>query len=62
MHFRALERTPAAGVVLEVLLRKRDRIGKYRRFRLRERRGPARQDLCLRFDGVRAVLAPAPAG
>ena len=58
MHFRALERTPAAGVVLEVLLRKRDRIGKYRRFRLRERRGPARQDLCLRFEDRRGTPLP----
>jgi hypothetical protein len=58
VRFRALERTLAAGVVLEVLVRKRDRIGKYTRFRLREGRGPARQDLCLRFEDRRGTPCP----
>jgi hypothetical protein len=58
MRFRALERTLDAGTVLEVLVRKRDRIGKYTRFRLREGRGPARQDLCLRFDANRGSRCP----
>ena len=58
VRFRALERTLAAGVVIEVLVRKRDRIGKYTRFRLREGRGPARQDLCLRFEDRRGTRCP----
>jgi hypothetical protein len=58
VRFRALERTLAAGVVIEVLVRKRDRIGKYTRFRLREGRAPARRDLCLRFEDRRGTPCP----
>ena len=58
MRFRALERVLAPGTVLEVLVRKRDRIGKYTRLRLREGRPPARQDLCLRFDANRGTRCP----
>jgi hypothetical protein len=58
MRFRALERVLAPGTVLEVLVRKRDRIGKYTRLRLREGRPPARQDLCLRFDSNRGTRCP----
>jgi hypothetical protein len=58
MRFRAFERILAPGTVLEVLVRKRDRIGKYTRFLVREGRPPARQDLCLRFDANRGTRCP----
>jgi hypothetical protein len=58
MRFRAFERVVTAGTVLEVLVRKRDRIGKYTRLRMREGRSPARQDLCLRFDSNRGTRCP----
>lgn len=58
MRFRALERTLAPGTVIEVLVRKRDRIGKYTRLRLREGRPPVRQDLCLRFEANRGTRCP----
>ena len=58
IRFRALERVLAPGTVLEVLVRKRDRIGKYTRLRLREGRPPVRQDLCLRFDANRGTRCP----
>lgn len=58
VRFRAFERNLAAGVVLEVLIRKKDRIGKYTRFRLRESRAPARRDLCLRYEDRRGTRCP----
>jgi hypothetical protein len=58
IRFRALERIYTPGNVLEVLVRKRDRIGKYTRLRLREGRPPVRQDLCLRFDSNRGTRCP----
>jgi hypothetical protein len=58
VRFRAFERILAPGTVLEVLVRKRDRIGKYTRFLVREGRPPARQDLCLRFDANRGTRCP----
>jgi len=38
-----------AGVKLEVLVTKRDRIGKYTRFEIRRNKPPSRVDGCLRF-------------
>jgi hypothetical protein len=58
MRFRAFERILAPGTVLEVLVKKRDRIGKYTRFLVREGRPPARRDLCLRFDANRGTPCP----
>ena len=59
IRFRALERHFAAGVVLEVLIRKPDRIGKYTRFRLRRAPRPlVRRDLCLRFEDSRGTPCP----
>jgi hypothetical protein len=49
VRFPALQRELAAGVVLEVLVRKQDRIGRHTRFRMRANRPPARRDLCLGF-------------
>lgn len=49
VRFRALQRELAAGVVLEVFVRKQDRIGKYTRFSIRANKAPARRDLCLAF-------------
>ena len=58
VRFRALQRQLTAGVVLEVFVRKQDRIGKYTRFRVRRGRSPARQDLCLRFEDARGSPCP----
>lgn len=38
-----------AGVTLDVLVTKRDRIGKYTRFKIRRGKAPLRVDRCLRF-------------
>jgi len=48
----------AAGTQLEVLVRRRDRIGKYTRFRIRRGAPPARMDSCLRYDAQRATPCP----
>jgi PKD repeat protein len=48
----SLERRLRAGVVIEVLVTKQGRIGKYMRLRIRERVHPARVDRCL-LPGVR---------
>jgi hypothetical protein len=58
VRFPALQRNLAAGVVLEVLVRKRDRIGRYTRFRIRRNRPPARRDLCLRFEDRQGSPCP----
>lgn len=47
-----------AGVKLEVLISKRDRIGKYTRFEIRRGRDPARSDACLRFGDRRSSRCP----
>jgi PKD domain len=47
VRFRAVERLMPAGVVLEVLVRRGDRIGKFTRFKLRRNRRPVRRDGCL---------------
>ena len=60
IHFRAIERKRLrAGVQLEVLVSKRDRIGKYTRFRIRRNRAPARFDTCLRFGDQTGSACPA---
>ena len=58
LRFRRLERNFAAGVVLEVFVRKQDRIGKYTRFRVRLGRSPVRRDRCLRFEDARGTRCP----
>jgi hypothetical protein len=58
VRFPALQRNLTAGVVLEVLVRKRDRIGRYTRFRIRRNRPPARRDLCLRFEDRQGSPCP----
>ena len=47
------------GVTLEVLVSKRDRIGKYTRFRIRRGSSPRRFDTCLRFGARRGSRCPA---
>jgi len=47
VRFAAFERLMPAHVVLEVLVRRGDRIGKYTRFKLRGDRRPRRADGCL---------------
>lgn len=59
VRFGALRgRNLAEGVILEVFVRKRDRIGKYTRFLIRAGRPPARRDRCLRFKGDRGTRCP----
>ena len=48
-----------AGATLELLVSKRDRIGKYTRFRIRRGRAPQRFDTCLRFGATRGTRCPA---
>jgi PKD domain len=58
VRFAALERLMPAEVLLEVLVRRADRIGKYTRFKLRGNRRPQRADGCL-WPGT-ARMAPCP--
>jgi PKD repeat protein len=58
VRFRALERLMPANLVLDVLVRRGDRIGKYTRFKLRGDRRPKRADGCL-WPGTRR-MAPCP--
>lgn len=46
---RALERDFRSGTVIEVLVTRRGRVGKYTRFRVRSGRAPARTDGCATF-------------
>jgi PKD repeat protein len=58
VRFAAFERRMPAHVVLEVLVHRGDRIGKYTRFKLRRNRRPHRADGCL-WPGT-ARMAPCP--
>lgn len=58
VRFAALERLMPAHVVLEVLVHRGDRIGKYTRFKLRRNRRPHRADGCLWPGTTR--MAPCP--
>src|ERR687896_35016 len=58
VRFPALERLMPASLVLEVLVHRGDRIGKYTRFKLRSGRRPRRADGCL-WPGT-ARMAPCP--
>ena len=59
LRVHALEgKTLRAGVRLEVLISKRDRIGKYTRFRIRRDRPPLRVDRCLRFGAASGSPCP----
>ena len=60
IRFRPIERKRLRpGVKLDVLVSKRDRIGKYTRFRIRRNRAPARSDTCLRFGAQTGSTCPA---
>jgi PKD repeat protein len=56
--FPALERLMPANLVLEVLVRRGDRIGKYTRFKLRGDRRPRRADGCLWPGSTRMTRCP----
>jgi PKD domain len=58
LRFAALERLVPAHVVLEVLVRRGDRIGKYTRIKFRRNRLPQRTDGCL-WPGT-SRMAPCP--
>jgi hypothetical protein len=53
-RFPAIRRL-AAGAKIEVLVTKRDWIGKYTRFRMRAERAPKRRDRCLPFGARRGI-------
>jgi hypothetical protein len=59
VRLRALERWLPAGVVIEVSVTKRERIGKYTRLRIRPGQRPARVDRCLMPGSKRPVRCPA---
>jgi hypothetical protein len=46
-------------VVLEVFVRRGDRIGKYTRFEIRQNRFPKRADACLQPGTIQRVACPA---
>jgi hypothetical protein len=56
-RFRAIRRL-LAGATTRVLVSKRDRIGKYTRFRTRASKAPKRMDCCLRFGAIRGSPCP----
>ncbi len=59
LHIRAIEgKRLRAGVRLEVLVSKRDRKGKYTRFRILRGRTPLRFDACLRYRATRGSACP----
>jgi hypothetical protein len=59
LHVNRIEnRRLRAGATLEVLVSKRDRIGKYSRFRIRRGRAPLRVNACLRFGATRGSTCP----
>jgi PKD repeat protein len=49
LRFHTYERRLRAGVVLEIRIMRRGRIGKYTQFRIRGFAAPARRDMCLRW-------------
>jgi PKD domain len=59
LRFGALERRLDPGVVLEVFVRRGDRIGKYTRFEIRQNRFPKRADACLQPGTIHRVACPA---
>jgi hypothetical protein len=58
LRFRAFEGWLDTGVVLEVFVRRADRIGKYTRFQIRSSRVPKRTDACLRPGTLRRAACP----
>ncbi len=60
LHIRKFEgKRLGEGATLELLVSKRDRIGKYTRFRIQSARPPRRFDACLRFGAKRWSRCPA---
>jgi PKD repeat protein len=60
VRFAAFQRLMPTGVVLEVLVHRGDRIGKYTRFKLRRERRPQRADGCLWPKTGRMAPCPEP--
>jgi PKD repeat protein len=58
VRFRQLERALRVGVVIEVRVTKFGRLGKYTRFALRGRAGPARLDQCMRWKARKPSRCP----
>ena len=58
VRFKAAERTMPTGVILEVLVRRGNRIGKFTRFKFRPNRRPVRVDRCLWPDSTRMARCP----
>jgi hypothetical protein len=59
LRFAAFEQELLPGVVLEVFVRRGDRIGKYTRFAMRRNRFPKRTDSCLRPGTSQRIACPA---
>jgi hypothetical protein len=47
IRVRAFQRFLRSGTTVEIFVTKRDRIGKYTKFRIRGRRPPSRIDRCM---------------
>jgi PKD repeat protein len=58
VRFRRFERRLRAGLIIEVRVTQRGRIGKYTRFRLRSNAPPTRRDSCIRFGARRPSACP----
>jgi hypothetical protein len=58
LRVRAVERVVPPGVLLEVLVRQGDSIGKFTRFRFRDYRRPLRRDGCLWPGTIRLAACP----
>jgi hypothetical protein len=60
LRVRGVERLVPAGAVMEVLVSRGDRVGKFTRFKFRQNRRPVRSDGCLWPGSTR--MAPCPKG
>lgn len=58
LSFKRYRRNLRAGAVIEVLVSRKDRIGKYTRFRIREGRSPKRMDRCLMPGATKGSRCP----
>jgi PKD repeat protein len=58
LRIRAFERFLRAGVVLQVSVTKKNRIGKFTRFLMRAGGAPKRRDLCQRWRALRPIRCP----
>jgi hypothetical protein len=55
VRFPGVERRLRVGAVLEVMVTRPHRIGKYTRFTVRSGAAPVRRDLCMRYGAKRPI-------